>query len=667
MPEDGSVKAPHTRPRRRKRTRQADDSPDLASTRESFYESAVAHLRKLDQDAATGLVPKNRPAEPRPPERRPLVEGRRIPPSRWRRIIAEERLRRHWESYLLDYTPDGRPRPEAERKRLRDAERAKIATDLAYWIERYLWLEDPHSDTATDRVFPVVLWPKQRQFVSWLVDGYREGRPRTALKGRKLGASWLTVAIVYHYWDNEPGFKALLGCFDEKRVDDGTTDSLLGKFRYIWDTQPEWLRPDVRQREHSKHLQIQHPTNGSVISGGAASTRFGRGARASIVLTDEWAHYETQIQDAIKLSLESVGRSWWQVSTPRGRGEDFHYSYVYAEQAGGRDCFKMTWQADPRRTEKWYRKLLRKHGGKLTFDEREQEHNGNFAAVLGERVWSCERDKMTYDDETLPAEVRLLPVIGAMDFGSGPSLTVAGFAFVEFTDDPDKPNIWVDRVLAFSRVPAEEIAHDIIATLASYPPSAHLVGDPAGVQVDSEQESWESRLQGYGVPLSCLDAKYNTDFYITDTINDTQVALTEERLKFHEDRALLAVEAVESWQWDLPRSVPLDFVRKSEIKPRKDKWSHPGDMIRYLVGYVIREALSREYGIGLPVGDRLPVGEAVSVARTYDSVFGRGGGRTSFGPTMGELGDGGEYGGGGNDEQTLEQFQLDQELGLPVY
>lgn len=665
---------PKRRTRRSKRDRQAS-THDAAVVSRSFFSAAAQHLRQLDRDSTSSLLPRHRPTEPRPPERRPLPDDRRYPPSRWRRVIAEERLRRHWEAYLLDYTPDGRPRPDAERERLREVEKEKIATDLVYWVERYLWLEDPQSESPTDRTFPVVLWPKQREFINWLVEGYREGRPRTALKGRKLGASWLAVAIVYHFWDNEPGFKALLGCFDEKRVDDGTTDSLLGKFRYIWDTQPTWLRPDVRDREHSKHLQIQHPDNGSVITGGAASTRFGRGARASIVLTDEWAHYETQIQDQIKLSLETVARSWWQISTPKGRGEDFHYSYVYAEQAGGRDCFKMIWTADPRRTRKWYRSLLRKHGGKLSYDEREQEHNGNFAAVLGERVFRATRDKIAYSDDNLPDGVRMLPVIGAMDFGSGPSLTVAGFAFVEFTEEADKPNIWIDRVLAWQRVPAEIIASNILDALTDYPPFAHLVGDPAGIQADAEQESWESRLQAYGVPLSCLDAKYNMDFFIGDTINDTQTALDEGRLRFHEDRALLAIEAVESWQWDLPNSVPLDFVRKSEIKPRKDKWSHPGDMIRYLVGYVIREGLSREYGIQTPIGNRLPVGESVSVARTYDSIFGRSGGgvRVGFGPPMGafDSGDGDGEGGyrDGRGEQSLDEYTLDQmtDFSLPIF
>lgn len=622
-PRSGAVKSSirrHIPPNRLDRDiRKGIIESDLAN---EFFSHVTNAAREIQQQASYNLVPSGRPTGPRVRSRKPLKEGVHLCPSEWSELITDERLRRHWEAYLLDYDVSGTPRPDYERKSLRGEEKSRIEGNIFYWMERYLWFENPKADpTSDDRVIPLILWPAQRKYVKFLIDGYQDGKERIVNKGRELGATWLAISIIYYLWSTQKRFRARLGCFDEASVDNTTTDSMFGKFRYILSTQPEWLRPELHERKHSKHLQVHHPTNGSIITGGSASIRFGRGSRQSIVLLDEWAHYPIENQDKIKLSLQSVSRSQWKISTPNGRGDDFHTSWSLSSPD---NKFSMLWQSDPRRTEKWYAGLLRRNGGELTLDQREQEHGGNFAAVSGVRILHADRGKIEYDDDKIkPNALKHLPIVGAMDFGSGPSLTVVGFAYVESTDDPEKPIIYLDTVFTFSRVPVDEIASAIRDRLAHYNClSAHIVGDPAGIQVDSAQESWESRLRSYRVPISCLDPQYNLDYMITDSINDIQLAIDENRFFCHSTRAIEALETIESWQWDIPTGVPIEKVNKSQIKPKKDRWSHTGDMLRYLVAYIVRMlSNSKSSSVRVTKSAQAYVGSAVEVSNTYDNIL----------------------------------------------
>ena len=90
--------------------------------------------------------------------------------------------------------------------------------------------------------------------------------------------------------------------------------SLFGKLRFIHETQPEWLRP----KTEDVHMRFVNLENASTVVGEATNIGFGRSFRASVILTDEWAHVDRGKQQPIKLSIETVPRTWWKISTPAG-------------------------------------------------------------------------------------------------------------------------------------------------------------------------------------------------------------------------------------------------------------------------------------------------------------------------------------------------------------
>ncbi|MCH7667528.1 MAG: hypothetical protein IH936_16580 [Acidobacteria bacterium] len=157
--------------------------------------------------------------------------------------------------------------------------------------------------------------------------GYLQSRRRLVNKAREIGATWLAVALIYWLWLSTPRFYALLGSRKEKLVDDRTPMSLFGKLRFIHETQPEWLRP----KTEDVHMRFVNLENASTVVGEATNIGFGRSFRASVILTDEWAHVDRGKHpgDALRYGVGAVLRS-----RPRLRIEDLNLSKLPKGPAG---------------------------------------------------------------------------------------------------------------------------------------------------------------------------------------------------------------------------------------------------------------------------------------------------------------------------------------------
>ena len=516
----------------------------------------------------------------------------------------------------------GEERSAAEQSKLWTAEQVRCRANPFYRFRQWAWIRNPKADDPDRRLIPLMMWPGQVRYVRFLLDGYLHGRDRVLNKGRELGATWLACLLIWHLWDSEPGFTALLGSRRESLVDDKTPASLFGKIRSAISTMPLPLRPRLDEAGGDKYLHLAHPETRSVISGESTNAGFARSDRQAVVLTDEFAHVQTALQQQVKLSLQTVARSWWAISTPKGRGNTFHLQWLTMDD---RDKLELDWRTDPRRSPEWFDGLLTGQDGVvLTWDEREQEHACSFAGVSGERVLRADRDRVEYEDDDFDDMDRIRrswAMVVAMDFGSGPSLTAAAYILVSWDMDghPD-PLMLLDRLQVWQRQPAAVVAQEIRDTLAeSYGHNVYVVGDPAGVQAESDQESWESNLQSAGLPIRCLPAEYNGPGHIDEALKTLQRVLDQRRLLIHRKRAAMAMETVESWQWDIPASLPLELVNRAEIKPRKDVWSHPGDAMRYGVSVALRLRVDQQME---SVIQSLPPTAGGEIADLYSRLLG---------------------------------------------
>ena len=209
---------------------------------------------------------------------------------------------------------------------------------------------DPrNAEIGLPTVIPFVLFPKQVEFIEWIIARWRGREDGVVEKSRDMGVSWLCVAVGVWMWTFVPGSVVGFGSRKEEYVDKiGDPKSLFWKVRQFIAMLPKELRPDgYAEKIHAPHMRILNPENGSSIVG-EAGDNIGRGNRTSIYFKDESAHYEHA--DAIDAALSQTSNCKIDISTPNGSGNAF-----YKKAHGGKiKKFVFDWHDDPRKDDAWY-------------------------------------------------------------------------------------------------------------------------------------------------------------------------------------------------------------------------------------------------------------------------------------------------------------------------
>lgn len=213
---------------------------------------------------------------------------------------------------------------------------------------------DPrNAEIGIETTVPFILFPKQQEFVEWVISRWRNREDGLAEKSRDMGVSWLCVAVAHWMWAFHPGVVIGFGSRKEEYVDKlGDPKSLFWKIRsYIMLLPPEFRPEGFNLKKHAPYLNITNPENGAVIAG-EAGDNIGRGARTSIYFKDESAFYERP--EAIDAALSQTSNCKIDVSTPNGNGNPF-----YRKRHGGKiPVFSFHWRDDPRKDDAWYRKQV---------------------------------------------------------------------------------------------------------------------------------------------------------------------------------------------------------------------------------------------------------------------------------------------------------------------
>lgn len=458
------------------------------------------------------------------------------------------------------------------------------ARDAIYWIENYAWMFDPKQDEPERRKVPVVLFPRQKDLVLFLLSGVREKKPRLVLKGRELGVSWSSVFLLYWLQNYEESFTAKVGSRKEDLVDDGTIDSLFGKLRYCEDNDADHLRSRMRSRT----LKLQNAESGAEITGEATNAGFSRGGRRRVILLDEFAHVESPLQSKIWNSTASVAASRWIVSTPAGPGSKFA-DLVKTLPA---DCvMTLDWETDVRRPAN-FKALCLEQG--MTDDEFAQEHEAKIVTLRTGRIWNVRLPIVEYDDDhadfvSLVEPRQRFPLTGGWDFGSGASLLCCVFGMVEM--GREKPRVWIDAELVWQHTEWRTAATDSRQLMSGYGGRHVHFGDPAGRSPESDQQSWESNLRAGGIPLFCLDNWHNTSDGIEWGIKEVQAMFADGRLRVHR-RCVYLWDVIENWRRDVPEGTVLDYLSRKHIPPRHDVFSHGGMALVYLVSGILKSIQS---------------------------------------------------------------------------
>jgi phage terminase large subunit len=209
---------------------------------------------------------------------------------------------------------------------------------------------DPRNvERGFEAVTPFLLFPKQADYVRWVVARWRGREDGVVEKSRDMGVSWLCVSIATWMWIFHPGVVVGFGSRKEAYVDDlGNPASLFWKIRETIKLLPaEFVPKGYNERAHAPSMKIINPANGSTIIG-EAGDNIGRGNRTSIYFVDESAFLERQ--ESVAAALSQTSNCKLHVSTPNGAGNVF-----YRMRMGGRvPVFVFDWRDDPRKDQAWY-------------------------------------------------------------------------------------------------------------------------------------------------------------------------------------------------------------------------------------------------------------------------------------------------------------------------
>ena len=485
--------------------------------------------------------------------------------------------------------------------------------DFFFWAENYAWVIDPHAKKSSLRNVPYHPWPAQRKMIEFLELRTAQGEPALIPKGRKLGISWTCLLLIFHHYKFQNLFGAKIGSRKESLVDDGTLDSLFGKMRHLESMQP----PHLKSKAKNNFLRMVNSGNGSEVVGEATNEGFARGARRTIAMIDEFAHVHPKMQASIWLAIESVAVSTWLPSTPNGKGNKFFELY---ETLPKKCIFEIDWKADPSRGPNWRDEQIRPIG-RLSESEFAQEHECDFSAVLTGKIWSVRRADVEYHEESDDWEPKkekarqMWPSVGGWDFGSGPSLLSCVISIVDMSGGPGEIKVYVDQDITWKQSDWKVAAADTKAAMAQYGGMRIHFGDPAGTHHDSSQNSWESNLQGGGVPLVCHQGWYQTREGMEWMIKEVQKFLDEGRLKIHR-RCNYLWSCMENWRRDAPPGVEIDWISRAYIPARKDVYSHGANALMYMLAGVLLTARRINYGESIDVGS--PNSRSAEIAKVLE-------------------------------------------------
>jgi phage terminase large subunit len=200
---------------------------------------------------------------------------------------------------------------------------------------------------------PFVMWPRQVDYIKWVVERWRAGEYGIVEKSRDCGVTWLSVALAVTLFLFVPGYSAGFGSAKEAKVDTkGDPDCIFEKIRFFLRHIPvEFMPAGFNERLHSGFMKLTNPENDASITGDAGD-QIGRGGRKSMWLIDEAAFVEHQL--LVDNAISQATTCHIDISTYNGNGNLFYRKSMRFDKT--RRKFIFDWRDDPRKDDVWYKK-----------------------------------------------------------------------------------------------------------------------------------------------------------------------------------------------------------------------------------------------------------------------------------------------------------------------
>lgn len=232
-------------------------------------------------------------------------------------------------------------------------------------------------------LIPFVPFPRQREWMQWLLDRWKLGQNGLTEKTRDMGCSVAALSLFSTLALFHRDFVAGIGSRKESLIDGvGDPNTLMHKARTFLKYVPQEFRGGWSEsnRTASSHMKIIIPETGSSIVG-EAGDNIGRGGRTSITLLDESAHNRNQ--GAIDLSLSQTTPCRIDLSSVNGTDNKF------AEKrfSGQVEVFNFHWRDDPRKSQEWYERECARLPAVIVAQEIDIDYNASKEGILIPGVW----------------------------------------------------------------------------------------------------------------------------------------------------------------------------------------------------------------------------------------------------------------------------------------
>jgi phage terminase large subunit len=281
------------------------------------------------------------------------------------------------------------------RQRIEALKRIRLDPDSLPAIKRYYrdhpadfisdWgcTYDPRNvEVGQPPLIPFVLYPRQREWIDWVMRHWNERSPGITEKSREVGVSWVSISLACTLCLFNRGMSIGFGSYLKEYVDmTGEMKSIFAKGRMFMAYLPPELNGGWDQANDAPYMRMNFHSMESSI-GGQVGDEIGRGDRRAIYFVDESAHLEHPERVDAALSMTTNCRI--DMSSVNGRAN----SFAERRFSGKIDVFTFHWRDDPRKDEEWYRKKCEDIASPvIVAQELDLDYSASVAGVLIPSAW----------------------------------------------------------------------------------------------------------------------------------------------------------------------------------------------------------------------------------------------------------------------------------------
>lgn len=230
-------------------------------------------------------------------------------------------------------------------------------------------------------MIPFILFPKQEEWMDWVLGQWAKGDPGLSDKSRDMGLSWCSIALASALCLFNRDMGIGFGSRKEEYVDKvGDPKSLFWKGRLFLANLPEEFRGGFSDK-NAPHMRIHIPETNSTITG-EAGDNIGRGDRKAIYFVDESAFL--QRPHLIDAALSQTTDCRIDLSSVNGTDNPFaekRFSWP-ADR-----IFTFHWRDDPRKDDVWYAKQCAELNPLIVAQEIDLNYSASKEGILIPSTW----------------------------------------------------------------------------------------------------------------------------------------------------------------------------------------------------------------------------------------------------------------------------------------